>query len=322
MILVTGGTGFIGRRLTAALAEADRPVRVLTRSGARPADLPAAIDVRTGDLLDDGSLDDALADIDTVIHLAGVVAAGRMTPDAARVNLEGTRNLARRARERGIAAFIHCSSAGVYGSGRTDIPHAETTPPHPETDYERSKLESEHALVEALDHSAVRWTILRPTGIHGPGRPATLSFYRRIAGKRLWVHGPSRMVVHPTHVDDLVRSICLVCDRRDLSGETFNIGGDRAITNQALIDMVARAMNHHIAQLTLPRITRAGASLCRIAMQGIGLTPVPVLDRLARPIVNRAVDNSKARRELGFAPIDLEQGVKTTVEWFSRQGLL
>ena len=323
MILVTGGTGFIGRKLVAALAETGGVVRVLTRNPASAADLPAAVEIRKGDLLDPRSFDDALEGVATIIHLGAVVLESGMTPEMFRVNVEGTRNLARAGRARGITVFIHCSSAGVYGNGTSEIPHAETAPPVPQSDYERSKFESERTLIDALDGSAVRWTILRPTGVHGPGRPATLSFYRMIQRKKVWVHGPARVIVHPTYLDDLVQGIQLVLDRADIAGETFNIGGERAIAYPRLIETVAHVLNRRVVQITpFPGAIRAGAGLLGGVMHGIGSEPSRFVKRLANPVVNRAVDISKARRELGFEPVGLEAGVRETVDWFRGHGSL
>jgi nucleoside-diphosphate-sugar epimerase len=318
MILITGGTGFIGRKLVAALAETGRAVRVLTRTPAAAAELPHAVGIREGNLLDPRSLHETLEGVTTVVHLGAAVEGSDSTTGAFRVNVDGTRNLALAARSHGVTTLIHCSSAGVYGNGTTEIPHAETAIPAPQSKYERSKFESERALVDALDGSIVRWIILRPTGVHGPGRPATVAMYRMIQRRKLWIHGPARVIVHPTYVDDVVQGVRLVLDRVEMRGEIFNIGGERAIPYPELIVIVADALKSHVVQITpFPSIIRGGAVLLDAAMNGIGLEPSHVVRRLAQPIVNRAVDISKARRELGFKPVSLEAGIRETVNWFN-----
>lgn len=313
----------MGRRLVAALARCDRTVRVLTRAFARAATFPAGIDVAVGNLLEASTLDAALDGVTAVIHLAAAVPGSTAAPELFRTNVEGTRTLARAARSRGVTAFIHGSSAGIYGDGGHEIPHSETAVPAARSDYERSKLESETALIATLEGSNVRTVILRPAGVHGPGRPATLAFYRMIQRKTVWVHGPARVVVHPTYVDDVVQAIRLVLDRNDISGETFNIGGERALTYPELIETVARALDRRVTQVTpLPRAVRTGARLLESGMRAIGLESAPLVTRLASPIVNRSIDTSKARRQLGFEPLPLEAGVRATVDWFRAEGLL
>ena len=228
MILVTGGTGFIGQRLVSDLTETGTAIRVLTRTPAAATHLPGTAEIRSGNLLDPPSLRAALDGVTTVVHLGASVGV-EPTADMFRVNVEGTRNLARAARAQGVASFVHVSSAGIYGNGTTETPHTEAATPAPQSEYERSKFESERALVDLLDGSGIRWTILRPAGVHGPGRAATLAFYRMIQRRRLWIHGPARVIVHPTYVDDVVGAVRLVLDRSDCGGRIFNIAGERAI---------------------------------------------------------------------------------------------
>lgn len=322
MILVTGGTGFIGRRLVTALTDSRLDTRVLTRTAA-PGGFPAGVDIRLGDLLEPGSLDEALDGAQAIVHLGGAVSGDHLAHQMFRANVEGTRNLAMAARARGVSAIVHCSSAGVYGNGTAERPHAETAPPAPLSAYERSKLEGERALVGALADSPVRWTILRPTGVHGPGRAATLDFYRTVQRQRFWLQGPARVLVHPTYVDDVVQAIRLVLDRTDLAGETFNIAGARALPYPALVETVARSLGARVSTIApFPRAIRTGARLAQQACALAGAPSPRVLARLATPIVNRAVDTAKARDRLGFAPVALDAGIQETVRWFRQRGLL
>jgi nucleoside-diphosphate-sugar epimerase len=323
MILVTGGTGFVGQRLVRALVARRRPTRILTRAIGPPTAFPTDVDVAVGNLLEAPTLDAALDGVTAIIHLAASMSRKVLAADLFRTNVEGTRRLARAARAHDATAFIHASSAGIYGDGTDEIPHSEEATPAPGTNYERSKLESEMALLATLKDSNVRTVILRPAGVHGPGRPDTLEFYRLVRRKTVWVHGPAHVVVHPTHVDDVVQAILLVLDRRDIGGQTFNIGGERALPYPELIDIVAHALGRRVTQVTpFPRLVRAGAQLWERWGRVIGLEPRPLVSRLARPIVNRAVDTTKARRLLGFQPMPLETGVQETVDWFRREGSL
>ena len=104
MILVTGGTGFIGRRVVAGLAARGRPVRVLTRRAR--SGVPDGVEIVPGDLLDVGSIRAAVANVDIVVHLAAVFGGEHLFS----INVDGTRELGLAAAREGVTSFIHCSS--------------------------------------------------------------------------------------------------------------------------------------------------------------------------------------------------------------------
>ena len=281
MILVTGGTGFLGRHLVRHFASCGTPVRVLSRTPPRVA-LPAAVECLQGDLAEPAALARAVDGIETVVHAAAMLEA-QGAADWERINVAGTAALARACRASGVRRFIHVSSAGVYGDGTGEAPHRETDAPGARTPYERSKLAAERALAEALAGSSIACTVLRPTGLYGPERAATAAFFREVARKRLWLHGPARVIVHPTHVDDAVLAVRLALDR-GAGGETFNVGGERALPYPELIAEIGRRVGARPLQVRLPAFRS----------------------------VNRAVDIGSARAVLGFAPRTLAGGLDET----------
>lgn len=283
MILLTGGTGFAGRHLALQLAAAGRPVRILSRAP-DAARLPPHVAFAKGDLGDPASLRSALEGVDTVVHAAAAV-GDAPAADLQRLNVDGTAALARAARAGGVRRFVHLSSAGVYGDGPGSAPHREGGPTRAATPYERSKLAAEGALLEALGDSPVAWTILRPTGLYGPDRPATAAQFRDIARRRLWLHGTRRVVLHPTHVSDLVCVVARLLEGTAAHGEILNVGGERALEYQELIDLVAARLGRMLLQLSAPALSR----------------------------VSRAVDTSRVRALLGCPTKPLVAGVDETL---------
>ena len=311
MILLTGGTGFVGRHLARQFIADARRVRILSRAPGRVA-LPDGVSWAQGDLADAESLRGALLDVRTVVHAAAVL-PGERTPDASleRINAHGTETLARIARGMAVRRFVHISSAGVYGDGFTASPHREDDTPAPATPYERSKLLAEQALDKALEGSRVSWTVLRPTGLYGSDRPATAAFFCKVAQKRLWLHGAAHVVVHPTHITDLTAAVRLVLDRNDLHREVINIGGARWLEYPELISLTGASIGHVPYQLCAPRWTEHITAVAARAWGAIG-NPPAVLARLSRRWVNRSVSIEKARRLLGFEPLALESGLDQT----------
>lgn len=317
MILLTGGTGFVGRHLIQQFTLDARPVRVLSR-GPHSTTFPDAVSWATGDLRQPDSLRAALRGVDTVVHAAATLPGGpHVDQDLEVVNAGGTEAIARAARDAGVARFVHISSAGVYGDGVTAAPHRESDEPHPGNAYERSKLAAEHALGAVLAGSGVAWTILRPQGLYGADRPATAVQFREVATRRVWIHGSARLVVHPTYIEDLARAVALVLDRADLNAETINIGGSRALELHELITLIGARVGHTPYQVVLPRSAGRFAALLSGAWTRFG-TPPAVLARQARKWINRAVSIEKAQRLLNFTPLALELGLDQTAAQLRR----
>ena len=314
MILVTGGTGFIGRHLVNRLAADGERVRVLSRT--TPATLPEGVECVAGDLAGPGSLEPALAGVCRVVHLAALVPATRSAAaDLERVNREGTARLARAAAEAGVRQLVHVSSAGVYGDRAGTAAAKEDDPPQPGTAYQRSKLAAEEALARTLLGSGVRWIILRPTLVYGPGSAA---LFRDVARRRLWLHGPAPGIVQPTFVADVVAVVAAALARDDVADRVFNVGGERALDYRELIAAVASRIGRAPIQLTAPgwaeRLAAAVGGLWRAS----GREPPQRVARLAHAAVNWSVDTTRVRSVLGYEPTPLAEGLDRTAAWFVR----
>ena len=293
MILITGGTGFVGRHLIDRCTAERLPLRVLSRRAA-PASLPAGVTWSMGDLTDVATLRGALMGVSTFIHAAAVLPSSR-TDEAEfrRVNVTGTTTLAGLAREAAVRRFVLISTAGVYGDA-APVPRTETDATAPSDTYSRSKLESEQAMRRALDGSGVRWTILRPPGLYAGDRDETATLVHTIATRRVWLHGTTRVILQPTHVDDVVHAALAVATRDDLGGDVLNIGGARSLVYQDLIALLGARVGHTPLQLSAPR----------------------------RRTVDRSISIERARGLIAFAPTPLETGLDATVAELRRTGRL
>ncbi|MFE2425695.1 NAD-dependent epimerase/dehydratase family protein [Streptomyces sp. NPDC059373] len=203
--LVTGATGFIGRRMLRHLADGGHDVTALVRAG------PALPGVRTayGDLASGAGLLAAVQGADRVIHLAGVTKApSRHLYD--RVNAEGTRRLCA-----ALAALpepprlVHCSSLAAAGPGRQ---RREEEEPAPVSAYGCSKLGGEHALREVAHR--VPGVIVRPPIVYGPGDheflPRLVTAVRTGLLPAIGRPGPRHYSL--IHVDDLCRALLTAAD--------------------------------------------------------------------------------------------------------------
>ena len=169
-VLVTGASGFAGPPVVAALREAGFTVRAALRR-----DVPTMRETETvliGDLADPIDWRDALADVDHVVHLAGLAHAGPALHEDLyrRINTEATLRLAEAAEAAGAKRFVFISSIKAL-TGASDGTFQDEDEPHPTDAYGRSKLAAEQGLVP-LD---LDWIALRPVLIYGPGVKANMA---------------------------------------------------------------------------------------------------------------------------------------------------
>jgi UDP-glucose 4-epimerase len=165
LLALTGSTGFIGRHLLRELPKRGHRLRVLLR---RPAAVPLdAASAVIGDLARPQNMSAALADVDAVIHSAGIAHAMSGVPedDYRVLNTEATIELARAARRAGAKRFVFLSSIRAQCGPTADAVQTEAITPAPTDAYGKSKLAAERGLAE-LD---LDWVALRAVLVYGPG---------------------------------------------------------------------------------------------------------------------------------------------------------
>ncbi|GGQ08145.1 NAD-dependent epimerase/dehydratase family protein [Streptomyces roseolilacinus] len=210
-ILLTGATGFVGRRLVRHLRAAGHQVTALVRGTSRTRALTAArVAVAVGDLGTGAGLRAAAEGADCVIHLAGTVSS-RTARGYWRTNADGTRRLA------GTLAslpdpprLVLCSSLAAGGPSPDGRPRTEDQPAAPVSHYGRSKLAGEQAVREVSD--ALRAVVLRPPIVYGPGDPAFLPAVLAMVRAGVAVQAgraPGRYSL--LHVDDLCAALTAAC---------------------------------------------------------------------------------------------------------------
>jgi nucleoside-diphosphate-sugar epimerase len=229
MILLTGATGYLGRRIARSLADQNLPFRALVRKTSDISTLKALgpnVEITTGDLNDPDSLLDACMGIETIIHAAAMVSF--QTKDREQllfVNGEGTANLVNVALEAGTRRFIHLSSVAVLNrrDGGPVVTLAERWPEErPNTSYAESKFAAEREVwrgqAEGLEVS-----VLYPTHILGDGD------WEHEHAPRLWHMAAKERGVYPTGTTGFV-------DIRDIVDATLfvlgrDVDGDRFLLN-------------------------------------------------------------------------------------------
>jgi NADH dehydrogenase len=285
---VLGGSGFVGSRLVARLANAGCVVTVPTRDPERCRHLRVLPMVRVvhADIHASRTLESLLNGADAALNLVGILnEAGRDGAGFRRAHVELTRTLIGACNGAGVRRLLQVSA---LNASSPEVPNDTTS------HYLRSKGEAE-ALVRA---SALRWTILQPSVIFGPGD----SFLNRFAGLLRAVPlalplAMPRARFAPVHVDDVVEAIARALREPAAASHTYQLYGPDIYTLRELVQMVAETLGLRRHLIGLPR------PLSRLQAAIMDFVPgKPFSTDNFRSLLTDSVGSADGLRELGIMP--------------------
>jgi len=322
-VLVTGATGFTGGHLARTLAARGDTVRALVRDTGRARDLrDAGIELVPGDLRDAAALETAVRGVRVVYNIAAIYRQAGVSTDTYRaVNATAVRRVVEAAARAGVRRVVHCSTVGVHG----DVAHPpadEDAPLNPGDMYQETKLEGERLARQAGERLDIDVTIVRPTGIYGPGDRRLLKLFRGVARGFFPILGRGEIYYHLTYIDDLVEGFRRCAESPAAAGRTYILAGGEVTTLNELVSRIARVAGVHPPRLHLPvwPFWMAGA-VCEAVCVPLGLEPPLHRRRVDFYTKSRAFDISRARREIGYAPqVGLDEGIARTLAWYRQHG--
>lgn len=322
-VLVTGGSGLIGgalvERLVArgdevvALARSDAAAESVARRGARPA---------RGELFDPAALAAAADGCELAFHVAGI---NTLCPDdpaeMLRVNVDGAAAVARAAAAAGVRRLVHTSSAASIGEehgtvGREDSPHRGGYL----SVYERSKHESEGAVLDAARGTGLEVVLVCPASVQGPGRAGG-------TGKLLlaYLNGRLRVFVDTTiSVVDIADAIegHLLAAERGAPGERYLLCGAALEASRAFAIAGEIAGVHRRPLTVAPRLATVAATAVERGFRALGRTPPLCREMVTTMLHGHRYDGSRAARELGLRYTPVEETLRRTLAWARGAGLL
>ena len=300
--LVTGGAGFIGSHLSAALIARGHTVRVVDSlvTGFRH-NLQPGVEFVVADLADAAAATAAVDGVDYVLHQAAIPSVPRSVKnpvESHRANVDAMLNILVAARDRGVKRVVFAGSSSVYGDQPT-LPKREDMPTKPMTPYALQKLMSEQygqmfTRLYGLEVVTTRYfNVFGPRQDPGSPYSGVISLFIKalIEGTRPMIYGDGGQTRDFTFVTNVVDGVLRAAETPAVGGEVFNVAtGGRVSLNQLLA--------------TLKQILGSDAeAIYEAARMG--------------DVRDSQADIAKAERLLGYRPtVTLEEGLRETVAWF------
>lgn len=314
-VLLTGGTGYLGKAVARALLARDHEVRLLVRGGPRPG-LPEGAEVVPGDVTDAGAMTAAAAGCDAVMHMAALVKM--WVPDRGdfdRINVGGLRNAIAASRAAGARLLYTSSFIAVGPAGPEPADESRVHPANRyRNDYERTKAEADAVAREAGDV-----IMLYPGVVYGPGELTDGNIVAKIVSDHLkgdfpGLIGNGDRIWSYAYVDDVAGGHVAALERGQ-PGERYFLCGDN-VTMARFFDVLAELSGVPAPTRHIPfGVAKAlGWSLwlwAELTGWPPRLTPGDV--EVFRE--HWAFSSAKAQRELGYAPRPLAAGLAETVAW-------
>jgi uncharacterized protein YbjT (DUF2867 family) len=236
LILVTGGTGFVGGHVVHELRGRDLPVRCLVRDPRRGASLAAwGCELVEGDVTDPGSLRSAVADVETVIHLVAIRQGRR--EQFQRIMVDGTRDLLAASKDAGVGRFVHMSALGTSAETKDLVP------------YYWAKWVNE----QAVQGSGVPYVIFRPSFVFGPDGGILPTFLKLARLTPVTpIIGSGRQRIQPIWADDLAKYFADAVERSDVANRVFELGGPDVVSWNEFWERLKRARGIRRPSLHVP----------------------------------------------------------------------
>jgi len=312
-VLVTGGTGKVGRLFVPALVGRGAQVSLLTRNVERARALgpSASVDCRAGDLTGPVTLPAALERIACVFHLASYSPAPDEpdiyeAPSHWPVTAEGTENLVQAAVAAGVERLVYLSSVKAMGDAvaASGSPADDLTPPAPESLYGRAKLAAEQSVLAAGTTAGLHVCVLRLPMVYGLAGEGNISrMIAAVARNRFppWPRIENRRSA--IHVQDAIEAAMLVATHPNAEGKTYLVTDGASYSTRWLYEQIRISLGRGVPGWVVPRWVLGTAATMGTLLEKLSGRRMPLDREGLRKLTGDAwFSSERIRTELGFVP--------------------
>lgn len=315
---VTGATGFIGGHVARMLVQDGHEVVALVRTPSKAKDLAAAgIHLAEGDIVDKESMRQPMTGVDGVFHIAAWYKVGLKDKQAENINVAGTRNVLELMKELTIPKGVYTSTLAVFSDTKDVLVDENYYHPAEKgflSEYDRTKWLAHYEVAVPMMKDGLPLVIVQPGLVYGPGDTSSVrdNLIRYLQGKLPML--PAKTAFAWAHIEDIARAHILAM-QKGRAGESYIIGGEKVRFSDAM------KLAEELTGIPAPRmIAPPGLLKIMAALTGIvgSVIPLPAAYQAESLRIIAGVtylgDNSKARRELGYNPRPLREGLRETLE--------
>ncbi len=319
---VTGGNGFIGKKVVRKLIERGYQVTALARSEKSAAALQAmGAEVASGDITDRESMRAGMLGSDVVFHLAAwYKLGGRDWQQAETINVEGTRNVLGLAQELGVPKIVYTSTVGIFSDTHGQIAdesyHKQVGQPFL-TEYEHTKWKAHYEVALPFIKQGVPIIIVQPGAVYGPGDTSLvgqlmMAYYR---GLFPLFPGPETVLAY-THVEDVAEGHLLAAEK-GRPGESYLLTGECLSLKEAS-RYWSEASGKPMPIAYVPSILlKPMIPIARVLSMLLPMPEMLSVDGLNTLGATYAARSDKARAQLGWTTRPLEEGFRETFDWIA-----
>lgn len=328
LVAVTGAAGFLGSHICRSLLRCGYTVRAVTRQGSSrkfPGDLSKRVELWPADVRNVESLNLAFQNADVVVHSAAIVTIGADPEDLARaVNLTGTRNAIKACVGNGVRRLVYIGSIHAFSPLRGRVLDANSQlGQHSKIPYTVTKTEAHISVLEAARSGRINASIICPSSLIGPGdaEPTLVgNMLLAIAQKRLpclidegfwW-----------SDVRDVAAAVAHAAGKSECHGEVYFTAGRYAKIVE-LARLCSQILGRRVTRPAMPYFL-ALAGLPFIQLYAALKDQPPLYSRNSLDLLRDcpvSIDESSARRQLGYEPRPLEESIRDALNWFKEQGM-
>ncbi|MEM7646958.1 MAG: NAD-dependent epimerase/dehydratase family protein [Pseudomonadota bacterium] len=324
-VLVTGASGFLGRLLTQKLIDQGKKVTVFARRSSRLDYFnPKDIHVVHGDITDRLQLLQATEEIDTVYHLAGLIAyKSSERQKMEKINVGGTGAVVDACITNKVPRLLYLSSVVTIGASSTPDPVDEDFSYNLSKynlGYFETKREAEKLVINAVNNDGLNAFMINPSTIYGEG-DATKGSRKtqvKVAKGRFKLFPPGG--VNVVYVQDVLEAIDL-CLLKGIPGRRYIISGDN-LTIQELFAMIADAAGVPHPHIAIPLGFLKSLGWFGDQLRKFGYETSLSSETAVTSSLYHWFSNERAKRELGFKPTPAKKAINESVQWMKSQGLL
>lgn len=322
-VFVTGGTGFIGSHLVDYLLEDDRTgeLKCLVRNEEKWIEGKSYQKVK-GDLHSIRTIEAALDNTDTIVHLAGIVKAPTQKEfDFA--NVEATEHLVRLANRCGIKKLVILSSLAAAGPSKGK-PLTEEDPMKPVSMYGRSKKKMEE-MIHKTAKPDLSVTILRPPAVYGPREDQIYTLFKMMSkGVAPMVGDGEKPKLSIIYIGDLIQAINKAMNQQEKGIHTYFVSGDEATNWNRIYEIAQTVLGKKTIPIHIkPEWVKKIAGIVETTATFFGSYPVVNREKANEMILEWVCNHQKAKKELHYEPeYTLEEGISRTLRWYRKHNWL